>query len=212
MPSDLADLRVLVVSADPLVRAGLAAVLEEQPGLIIAGRTEGLADLSPELEAGRPDVLVWDLGPGGDPDLTRLTAAADTGVPIVALLADDTHAAGCWSAGARGLLLRNRDGPTLLAALKGAAEGLAIIDPEFTGAFTPRGPGSPQSLPEALTPREMEVLGQLAEGLPNKTIADRLGISEYTVKYHVDAILGKLGVRNRTEAIVSAIRQGLISV
>ena len=206
------DVRVLVVSPDPLARAGLAAVLGHQPGLIIAGLTGDGVDLSPEAEAERPDVVVWDLGPGGVPDFDRLSLAADAGVPIVALLAEGTHAAGCWSAGARGLLLRNRDGPMLLAALKAAAEGLVIIDPEFRGAFAPGGRGVPHALPEALTPREMEVLGQLAEGLPNKTIADRLGISEYTVKFHVDAILGKLGVQNRTEAIVTAIRLGLITV
>ena len=212
MRPDPTSIRVLIVSSDALARAGLASVLEGQAGLIIAGLTGDGVDLSPELEAGGHDVVVWDLGPGGVPDFDRLSLAADAGVPIVALLADGTYAVECWRAGARGLLLRNRDGPMLLAALKGAVEGLVIIDPEFTGAFAPRGRGVPHALPEALTPREMEVLGHLAEGLPNKTIADRLGISEYTVKFHVDAILGKLEVQNRTEAIVTAIRMGLISV
>ncbi|MGH2536960.1 MAG: response regulator transcription factor, partial [Candidatus Promineifilaceae bacterium] len=85
----------------------------------------------------------------------------------------------------------------------------AIVEPEFLGALRPAAPLEEPPL-EPLTPRELEVLGLLAEGLTNKAIALRLGISEHTVKFHLNAILSKLGAQSRTAAVVRATRLGLI--
>ena len=135
------------------------------------------------------------------------------------LLPDALHATAAWQAGARALLLRDAGTPRLAAALVALAQGLTILDPTLDQALlkvvtSPSSPlwheDTPPAPAEDLTAREREVLRLLAEGLANKTIAHRLGISEHTVKFHVNAILGKLGVESRTEAVVRATRLGLI--
>jgi DNA-binding NarL/FixJ family response regulator len=108
----------------------------------------------------------------------------------------------------------------LAAGLAAATHGLGVLDPPFIpavapvtpddGTASPGGIHSSLALVEELTPRELEVLRLMAEGLPNKTIARQMEISEHTVKFHVNAILGKLGVTSRTEAVVRATRLGLI--
>jgi two-component system nitrate/nitrite response regulator NarL len=215
------DLRILIVADDPLVRAGLAALLAEQPGCLVAGRVTGADDLGAALEIYRPDILLWDLGWDPEPAVATLTDYVSTfgmGKPVAVLLSDGNHAARVWSAGARVFLPRNADPGHLVAALTVAAYGLAVIAPEFADVLihipgdiaTPEALAERADLVEELTPRELEVLRLLAEGLPNKTIALRLGISEHTVKFHVNAILGKLAVGSRTEAVVRATRLGLI--
>ncbi len=196
------DYRVLIVADDPLARAGLAAILQD--GCSVVGQAAG-DDLS--LDVYRPDVLVWDLG--WDPDPAALPDLGDGGLPVVALLPDAIPAADAWSAGARGLLLRSTDAAHLLTAITAVGQGLAVLDPALAGALPLDRPRPPAA---DLTPRESEVLRLLAEGLSNKGIARRLSISDHTVKFHINAILGKLNAQSRTEAVVSAIRLGLIAV
>jgi two-component system, NarL family, nitrate/nitrite response regulator NarL len=220
----VADLRILIVADDPLARTGLAALLEAQPGCAIAGQTpSGPADhLSGAVETYQPDLVLWDLGWNPEPAVEHLAAFRPGRVPVAALLpgaALAAQASAAWSAGARALLSRNSDGPHLAAALLALAQGFSVLDPEVA-AFGPGGQspapeggwqaGEVPALAEDLTPRELEVLRLLAEGLPNKAIAHRLGISEHTAKFHVNAILGKLGVQSRTEAVVRATRLGLV--
>ncbi len=213
----MSDIRVLVVAADPLAGAGLAALLAEQPGYAVVGRAAPAEDLSVAVETYRPDVVLWDLG--WDPGLALAQLAEQSeSLPAVAILAADAAAAAAaWQAGARALLRRAAEPEQLAAALAAVAQGLAVIEPTFAlvlwpqaerGLFVPDTAMPP--LVEPLTSRELEVLRLLADGLPNKTIARRLGISEHTVKFHVNAILGKLGAASRTEAVVRATRLGLI--
>ena len=220
------EVRVLIVADDPLVRAGLAALLADEPGCVVAGQVVSDADLSGELvsEEARalyqPDVVLWDLG--WDPALVPVAISdrdqeggeEPVKVPAVALLPGDaawTRAVtDTWVAGARGFLLRDVEAEGLAAALLAVAQGLIVLDPALAGAVMPlQGPATAQ-LVEELSARELEVLQLLAEGLPNKAIGYQLGISEHTVKFHVNAILGKLGVQSRTEAAVQATRLGLI--
>ena len=100
----------------------------------------------------------------------------------------------------------------MVAALQAALHGVAVLDPEFVTAVLPPMPLAAETLPELveLTPREQEVLTLLAEGLTNKAIAHQLAISDHTVKFHVNAILGKLNAQSRTEAVVQATRLGLL--
>jgi two-component system nitrate/nitrite response regulator NarL len=215
-----ADLRVLIVADDVLVRAGLDGLVSGEPGCLVAGRVASSVDLRSAVEAYRPDVVLWDLGWNPGTALEGLTEAAPTDLPLVLLLPDEAYAAEAWSAGARGLLRRDVEAARLAAGLLATAQGLSVVDPDFMGALmtatadgeTAKGASSPGSLAlvEELTPRELGVLRLMAEGLPNKIIAVRLGISEHTVKFHVNAILGKLGVASRTEAVVRATRLGLI--
>jgi DNA-binding NarL/FixJ family response regulator len=202
-------LRILIVADDPLARAGLATLLADQPGWSVVGRIALDADLPASLEAYSPDVAVWDLGWNPALAMERLAVTRGT-LPSVALLPDETYAADAWAAGAQGLLLRDADVERQAAAVTAVAQGLTAFDPALVAALVPIREQAPLPPPEALTPRELEVLRLLAEGLSNKAIARRLEISEHTVKFHTNAILGKLGAQSRTEAVVRATRLGLI--
>jgi DNA-binding NarL/FixJ family response regulator len=202
------NLRVLIVADDPLVRGGLAALLAGRTEFIVAGQMAGTADLQPGIAAYSPDVVVWDIG--WSAPLERLADLRDAGVSVVALLSDEAHATDVWIAGARGLLLRSTAADTLAAALTAVARGLVVLDPALGGVMLAARERVSTPPGESLTSRELEVLQYLAEGLPNKAIALKLGISEHTIKFHVNAILGKLGAQSRTEAVVRASRLGLI--
>lgn len=210
MPSNANDLRILVVADDPLARAGLAALLDDEPGCAVVAHIPGETDLPAALDVYRPDAVVWDLGWDTAAALERLAERDAPEPPVVALLPDESHAADAWAAGAHGLLPRDAPVESLAATLMAVVHGLMVLDPVFAEALEPSGNLSPAPLLKELTPRESEVLQLLAEGLSNRAIAYRLGISEHTVKFHVNAILGKLGAQSRTEAAVVAARMGLI--
>jgi two-component system nitrate/nitrite response regulator NarL len=226
MPPQTATLRLLIIADDPLVRAGLITLLANQSSLTVVGRIAIEADLSAQLEVYQPDIVVFDLGwdphfspaqarPGSDAtssptSLESLAELRETNLPVIALLPDETYASEAWSAGAHGLLLRTADAEKLQAALLAVSQGLVALDPGLTTAVLPTPEADSPRLAEALTPRELEVLQLLAEGLPNKAIARRLDISDHTVKFHVNAILSKLAAQSRTDAVVRATRLGLI--
>jgi DNA-binding NarL/FixJ family response regulator len=173
-------------------------------------------DLLGEVDLYRPDVLLWDLGwdpeAGLEETLQGLEALAAGGAAVVALLPDEEHAAEVQAAGALGLLPREAAAASLVTALQAAAQGLMVLDPGLVaGGRLPGVAPTPRPV-EALTPRESEVLQLLAEGLTNRAIALELEISEHTVKFHVNAILGKLGAQSRTEAVVRAVQAGLVFI
>jgi DNA-binding NarL/FixJ family response regulator len=201
---------VLIIASDPLTRAGLATLLADQAGCDVSGQVSEDADLEVALDVYRPDVVLWDLGWTPAPALERLADLAQAAPPIVALLPDEAPVAETWAAGARGLLPRNVSPEALAAALAAVVQGLVVLDPELADALQPSPDLSPAPLVEELTPRELEVLQLLAEGLSNRAIAYQLDISEHTVKFHVNAILGKLEAQSRTEAAIRAARLGLI--
>jgi DNA-binding NarL/FixJ family response regulator len=214
----MSDVRVLIVADDPLARAGLAALLAAQPGCVVVGQVGEEAHLPAARQVYRPDVVLWDVGWDRAPStstpavagLEHLEELAEAGLPAVVLLADEAQAAEARLAGARGLFLRDTGAERLAAALAAVAQGLVVLDPSLAASLLASRDPSSSTLVEDLTPREQEVLRLLAEGLPNKAIALRLGISEHTVKFHVNAVLGKLGAQSRTEAVVRATRLGLI--
>jgi two-component system, NarL family, nitrate/nitrite response regulator NarL len=197
-----------VLADDPLARGGLAALLAEEPGVVIVSQAALGDRIGPLLEASDPQAVVLDLGAGsGDrvPDLDGIDA------PVLVLAPGAERAREALAAGARGVLLRDADAPRLLAAVAAVARGLVVVDEALREALLPR--ALPAESPvEALTPREREVLQLLSEGLANRRIGERLGIGERTVKFHVNAILGKLGVASRTEAVVVAARLGLVTL
>ncbi|WP_309889775.1 response regulator transcription factor [Archangium sp.] len=213
LDSDASPVRVTLVAEDPLARGALSRALTEQGGdiaVIAAGTLAEMESSRPELA---PDVVLWDVGlhpaePGGRLDAPELEA------PVLALVPDEPTGEGALSAGVRGLLFRDVAPAPLLAALRAVARGLTVFDPALASVRTmPRAATSTSTPgPESLTPREREVLALLAEGLSNKAIADRLDISEHTAKFHVNAVLAKLGVQRRTEAVVRAARMGLVTL
>lgn len=199
----------MIVSADPLARSRLAALLSDQPGCTIVGQT-GDTDLRSASDLYGPDVIIWDLSPEAAPLDQPIAAVSDLDVPVIVLCADESTAAGALAGGARGCLLQDVGAEHLMAALIAVSDGLIVIDPSFRPSVSHgREPALDQPV-EELTPREFEVLQLLAEGLSNKAIAQRLGLSENTVKFHIGSIYGKLGAHNRTEAVTQAARLGLI--
>ncbi len=192
---------------DPLARSGLAALLADQPGLAVVGQSAAGEEWATIVEAYDPEVAVWDLGPAGSSD--RAPDFARAGRPVLALITDEEQAGEALAAGARGVLFRDAGGERLAAALAALAHGLVALEETLAESLRPR--VATRSV-ETLTPREGEVLQLLSQGLSNKRIAQALGISEHTVKFHVNAILGKLGVQGRTEAVVQAARLGLITL
>lgn len=213
MATFLRDLRVLVIADDPLARAGLGLVLEGEAGCQVVGQVAAEADLLAEVEAAGPDVVVWDLGWSAGPAVQRLLALAGDLPPVVALVpaaGEGGLAGSAWQAGALGVLGREAVAGKLAAAVAAVGQGLVVLDRGLAGEVWPVPRGPTAELVEELTPREQEVLQLLAEGLTNKAIARRLGISEHTVKFHVNAILGKLSAQSRTEAVVLATRLGLV--
>lgn len=214
LDSDASPVRLTLVAEDPLARGALSRILAEQGGdiaVIAAGTLAEVESSRPELA---PDVVLWDVGLHPTEASGRLDAP-ELGAPVLALVPDEPTAEGALSAGARGLLFRDVAPAPLLAALRAVARGLTVFDPALAAVRnTPRAAASTSSSsgPESLTPREREVLALLAEGLSNKAIADRLDISEHTAKFHVNAVLAKLGVQRRTEAVVRAARMGLVTL
>ncbi len=202
------DIRLLIVADDPLVRAGLALLLADAELCVVVGQfsTQEMAADSAEILADA-DLVVWDAGWSAED--TPLLAEWD--LPLVALIGQADQASTVWTAGARAILGREVDPERLEAAIVAVMHGLIAVDPAFSPRLLPS-PDTNSSLRETLTPREQEVLQLLAEGLTNKAIAQRLTISDHTVKFHVNALMGKLNAQSRTEAVVVATRLGLISL
>jgi two-component system, NarL family, nitrate/nitrite response regulator NarL len=198
-------LRVLLVADDALARAGLRAVAEAA-GLDVVAE-EGPDPSQGEAEERQPDAVVWDLG--GSDSFDRIRSVAER-LPVVAVLGREEQAREALAAGVRAVLLRDHVGERLGASVQAAAAGLLVVD-EALRELVLRPPAvAAPALVESLTPREQEVLRLVAEGLTNRRIGERLGISEHTVKFHVNSILGKLGAQTRGEAIALGARLGLL--
>jgi len=198
-------IRTLVSARSELARAGLAAIVSGDARLALVGEAAP-ADLARIVAALGPDVVLEE----------RAGVDGPARAPSVALV-DDPRAA--WESdalaherGARAILARDAEPNEIVAAIVAVAAGLIAVQPRaFSGAFG----GAPLDgdivrTIERLTAREVDVLGELARGAANKTIAGRLGISEHTVKFHVASIFAKLGVASRTEAVTQGVRLGLI--
>ena len=222
--------RVLVVAESVIERAGLEALLARDPALSVVGaaaRADGDASLEQQIEELEPDVVVVAVAGEGDegPPETPVEAFArllgDARAALV-LLGDGgpEWVAEAVRAGAAALLRRDASPDALLAAVSAAAAGLVVLHrPDATAlvtvapaAATGRAARADATHDQELTPRETEVLRMLAEGLANKQIAARLGISDHTVKFHVAAIFTKLGAGTRTEAVMLGARRGLVVV
>jgi DNA-binding NarL/FixJ family response regulator len=193
-------LRVVVVSSAPLVRSGLRTILGAFDDL-------DLTEADPtRLRVVNADVMLCD---GTLPDIDERLNASD--VPALVLVVDAAGAADALASGARGVLARTAAPRRMHAALHAVAEAEIVIDDAFADHLL-RHPRAEVEMIEPLTTREREVLRLLASGLTNKEIAQRLGVTDHTIKFHVNGILGKLGAATRTEAVVEAARRGIIAV
>ena len=196
---------VAVVTDDPLLRTGLQSILaqssEEEINVV---------------EMGQAQVALWDAGVDASRALTRLRDIAGLNVPVVAVVGDATQLQPALSAGARGVVLRDQVGPGIAAALAAVRSGLTVIDTALASTLVPANKVERTQTRKGgigdLTERERQVVVLLAEGLSNKLIADRLGISDHTAKFHVNGVMAKLGASTRTEAVVEAVRRGLVTL
>jgi DNA-binding NarL/FixJ family response regulator len=206
-------IRVLVVDDHAVVREGLRTFLELQDGIEVAGEA---ADGEKAIEAAErlsPNVVLMDLVM---PTLDGLAAMRELrervpGARVIVLtsFADDDKLLPALRAGAAGYLLKNAEPQELARAVRAAHAGQALLDPHVAARLVDALAGEKEPL-DRLTPREREVLQLIGRGFSNKRIAQELGLSEKTVKTHVGHVLAKLGVDDRTQAAVFAVRAGLI--
>ena len=206
-------IRVLVVDDHAVVREGLRTFLELQDGIEVAGEAADGEEAIAVAERLRPDVVLMDLVM---PELDGLGAmrALRERVPgarviVLTSFADDDKLLPALRAGAAGYLLKNAEPQELARAVRAAHAGEALLDPHVAARLVDALAGEKEPL-QQLTPREREVLELIGRGFSNKRIALELGLSEKTVKNHVGHVLAKLGVDDRTQAAVVAVRAGLI--
>jgi two-component system, NarL family, response regulator YdfI len=211
--------RILIAATNQIVRAGLEALVREQPSLRLTGSVVGTATLARQVEDLQPDVLLLEADVHDDETVLAGLGLDATHLPAIVLLTDVPHSARLTNeilrAGVRAMLPRETTAAEIVAAIEAAAAGLFVLHQETVDAVLrdePQERAHVATLLQPLSPREVEVLGMLAEGLGNKTIAWRLGISEHTVKFHVGSIFNKLNATSRTEAVTLGIRQGLIMI
>lgn len=218
----LEPIRVLLLADDPLVRAGLAHMVESGDGDgLIPVRVEAARDyrdLADAVSAVDPDAVLADLGVDAAVARERVRAVSPLERTLVVMVPQGFSAAELVSQGVRAALPRSADPVAIRASLHAAAQGLVVLDPTILGGMLGRAPApstrgdAASARAQELTARELEVLRLLAEALPNKLIADRLGISDHTAKFHVNSVLAKLSAGSRTEAVVRAARLGLVTL
>ena len=193
-----------MLTDDPLLRAGLSSLLAQNGAISV-------------VERDGAEVALWDAGVDPGKTVARMSELRLLDMPVVAVVGDPAHVAPALAAGARGVVLRDQVGPGIHAALTAVRSGLTVMDTALASSLVPSNVPNNVSRAEPkgrgeLTERERQVVQLLSEGLSNKLIADRLGISDHTAKFHVNGVMMKLGASTRTEAVVEAMRRNLIKL
>jgi len=212
-PNPDGKIRVLIADDHPVVRQGLRAFLELQPDIAVAGEAgdgEQAARLAAELD---PDVVLLDLVMPGTDGVTALELMAEAGVAakvlVVTSFGETRAVVPAIRAGARGYVSKEVEPSALAAAIRAVAAGHVLLGPEIAAELLRPAPADPGSAADPqLTAREREVLELIARGRSNREIARALTVSEKTVKTHVSNVLMKLGVADRTQAALWAVRHG----
>ena len=208
--------RVLIVDDHAMVRRGLREFLALFEDIEVVGEAADGREALSASESLRPDVVVMDLNlPRLDGiEATRELRAARPEIEVVALTGtvEEERVMAAIEAGAAGFLLKDAEPDEVAAAIRAARNGEMYLAPAVAGVVARqlRAVGRPVTADDsALTPRERDVLGLVAEGLPNRAIGEALGITERTARTHVSNILAKLGLTSRTQAALYAVEQGL---
>jgi DNA-binding NarL/FixJ family response regulator len=213
----------LVIADDQaVIRAGLRMIIDNEPDMMVVGEAGTGSEATEVAARSRPDVVLMDIRmPGVDGiEATRRLTGADQDAPAVLVLTtfdDDENVFESLKAGAAGFLLKDAEPETLLGAIRSVAAGEALVDPSVTRRLIDRwvdledanlAPRDASTM--GLTDRETEVLVLLARGLSNRDMAERLYLSQATIKTHVSSLLGKLGVQSRVQAVILAYEYGVV--
>jgi DNA-binding NarL/FixJ family response regulator len=214
-------IRVVIADDQPLVRAGLRTLLESATDIeVVAEAVDGL-DAVDVARRARPDVMLMDIrmpALDGIEATRRIVAAPDLGGVSIVILTTfevDEYIAQALRAGASGFLLKDAEPEEILRAVRVVAAGEALLAPRITRRLltrftaTPPAPADAVAQLDRLTPRELEILRHVGQGLSNEEVAAALVISHATVKTHVSHILSKLGARDRVQLVVLAFQAGL---
>lgn len=207
------EITVLVVDDHPVVRQGLRTFLDLQDDITVVGEAVDGASCVAEAERLRPHVILLDLRMPGTDGVFALRGLRDRGnrarVLVITSFADPSAIVPAVRAGAAGYVYKDVDPPALAAAIRSVHAGHVLLHPDVARLLA-EGDSRPSDL--KLTSRESEVLQAVVRGLSNREIAKLLALSEKTVKSHMTAILAKLGLQDRTQAALYAVRTGLVSL
>jgi DNA-binding NarL/FixJ family response regulator len=205
-------IRVFLLDDHEVVRQGLRALLSACDDIEVVGESGSAEEASARIPALRPDVAVLDgrLPDGTGIEVCRAVRSVDPSIRALILSSydDDEALFGAIMAGAAGYVLQQARADDLVDAVRVVAEGRSLIDPRLTGTLLDRIRRGPATSPQlaALSDREVELLGHIADGLTNRQIGEQMFLAEKTVKNYVSNILGKLGLERRTQAAVLATR------
>lgn len=207
--NEIVKMKVMVVDDHPLMRVGIAAIINARPDMTVVAQAETGEDAVKLFQQCRPDVTLMDLRLPGKMGGVEAIAAVRSSHPLARFIVVTTYEGDAdihraLEAGAQGYVIKGMPYQTLVEALQKVHSGRRFVPPPVERALASRLPDS------ELSSREMEVLRLLMSGKKNKDIATMLGITEATVKSHVSAILMRLNVNDRTEAVVTALRRGLV--
>lgn len=208
-------LKVIIADDHPIVRRGLTFTINAEEDMRVIGEAQNGGEVLALIKKHRPDVVLMDLQMpevNGVAALKQIRAEfPELPVLVLTTFGDDAHLYAALRAGASGFLLKDMSGDDLTAAIRGATQGKPQLHPDIARRLMARVP-LPDDPLRALTDRERQILELLAKGKSNKEIASELSLTEMTVKSYVSDLLQKLGVNDRTQAALLAVRYGLVMV
>ena len=210
----MTDIRVVLADDHPVVRGGLAALLDSLPGVAVVGEAGTGRAAVRETALTRPDVVVMDLHmpelDGVEATRQILAAYPEVAVLVLTMFDEDAMVADALRAGARGYLVKGAEQEEIERAIRTVAAGAVVVSSQVAGALLGRLTRPPDGPPfPGLTERERQVLDRMASGAGNATIAATLGLAPKTVGNHISAVFAKLGVATRAQAIVLARDAGM---
>ena len=206
-------LKIIIADDHQVVRRGLTLTIDAEKDMRVVGEAQNGAGVLALIKKHKPDVVLMDLQM---PEMTGVDALEqirpeypDLPILILTSFTDDAHVFAALRAGASGFLLKEMNGDDLVAAIRGAAQGKPQLHPDIAKRLMARAP-MPDDPFDSLTERERGILKLLAKGKSNKEIASKLSLTEMTVKGYVSDLFVKLGVNDRTQAALMAVRYGLV--
>jgi len=206
-------IRIALAATSAVRRAGLESIVRSHAEFQLAGSFEAMANLVSFARRTELDVIVIDSD--SIPDLL-FEPTSDAAIVLLTEVSDARSISRLLRSGVRAILSRESDPDDVVSAIYAAYDGLVLLNTptaeSLAAVYGDQLPEVEEDLSEEITSRETDVLRMLAEGLVNKDIAARLGISEHTVKFHISSILDKLGASTRTEAVMLGVRRGLIPI